>query len=130
MGIYAAGGIFAGTNPAYTKYELCHHIKTAKVKYLISEPELLGPLLEAADETGIEPKKIWVFHPLKEQTCPEGRVSWTDLLSHGSKDWVRFDSYEECSKTVAMRLFSSGTTGKIIPTNTTLCVSTRMELTT
>ena len=38
-------------------------------------------------------------------------TSWKDLLSHGEEDWVRFSDLATCRSTVAMRLFSSGTTG-------------------
>jgi acyl-CoA synthetase (AMP-forming)/AMP-acid ligase II len=49
LGIIAAGGIFAGTNPGYTQYELVHHVKTAKVRFLISEPEILSRTREFVD---------------------------------------------------------------------------------
>jgi len=111
LGIIAAGGVFAGTNPAYTPHELTHHINTAKVKYLISEPDVLEPLLSAAKECNVAAEKIWVFHPLPDQICPPGRTSWKQLLEHGEKEWVRFDDLQTCKNTTAMRLFSSGTTG-------------------
>lgn len=38
MGIVGSGGIFAGSNPSYTAYEVRHHIKTTKTKFLIVEP--------------------------------------------------------------------------------------------
>jgi acyl-CoA synthetase (AMP-forming)/AMP-acid ligase II len=49
LGIIAAGGVFTGTNPGYTQYELAHHIKTAKVRFLISEPEILSRTREFVD---------------------------------------------------------------------------------
>ncbi|KAF1992457.1 amp dependent CoA ligase [Aulographum hederae CBS 113979] len=111
LGIIGAGGIFAGTNPAYTPYEMSHHIKTAKIKFLISEPEILPSLLSAAKENNIHLDKIWIFHPLPTQTCPSGYTSYTSLLTAGSSDWVRFNDLETCRNTICMRLFSSGTTG-------------------
>jgi acyl-CoA synthetase (AMP-forming)/AMP-acid ligase II len=111
LGIIAAGGIFAGTNPGYTQYELAHHIKTAKVRFLISEPEILSNLQSAAKDCNIPQDKLWIFHPLPEQTCPQGSKSWEELLSHGEKDWVRFNDLKICSTTTAARMFSSGTTG-------------------
>ena len=111
LGIIAAGGIFAGSNPGYTQYELAHHIKTAKVRFLISEPEILSNLQAAAKECNIPQDNFWIFDPLPEQNCPEGAKSWQELLSHGEKDWVRFNDLKTCSATTAARLFSSGTTG-------------------
>lgn len=52
LGIIAAGGIFAGTNPSYTPFELAHHIKTSKAKFLITEPEMLDVILTSAKECG------------------------------------------------------------------------------
>lgn len=111
LGIIAAGGIFTGTNPGYTQYELAHHVKTAKVRFLISEPEILSNLQAATKECNIPQKNLWIFHPVLEQKCPEGSKSWQELLSHGEKDWVRFDNLKTSSTTAAARMFSSGTTG-------------------
>lgn len=110
LGTIGAGGIFAGTNPAYTPYELSHHIRAAKVKYLITEPEMLGAITEAADQCGIPTSNILVFNILG-QYIPEGFRSWETLLQHGEADWVRFDDLERAKTTQAARLFSSGTTG-------------------
>lgn len=111
LGIVGAGGIFTGTNPTYTLYELAHHLKTAKVRFLISEPEILNNLQAAAKGCNIPQQNLWIFHPLSEQKFPEGSKSWQELLSHGEKDWVRFNDLKTCSTTTAARMFSSGTTG-------------------
>ncbi|PGG98719.1 hypothetical protein GX51_06647 [Blastomyces parvus] len=105
-----AGGVFAGTNPAYTQFELAHHIKTAKVSFLISEPEILDNLLAAAKDTNVPTSNIWIFNT-QGRAVPPGHRSWTELLKHGEADWVRFDDPETCKNTTAARLFSSGTTG-------------------
>jgi 4-coumarate--CoA ligase len=109
-GIVAFGGIFAGTNPAYTKYELVHHIKTSRAKSLIVEPDLLQGALEAAKETGIPLSRIYIFDNQPGDKIPSGFQSWRSLLSHGEKDWVRL-SGEAAKTTTVARLFSSGTTG-------------------
>ena len=109
-GIVGAGGIFAGTNPSYTPYELVHHIKTADVKYLITEPEMLQPILEAAKECNIPNANILIFD-VQGQAIPQGFSSWETLLDYGEEDWVRFDDLNTAKTTEAARLFSSGTTG-------------------
>ena len=111
LGIIAAGGVFAGTNPSYTQYELEHHIKTAKIQYLITEPEMLEQIQAAAKAREIYLENLWIFNPLPDQKCPDGFKSWQELLKQGEKDWVRFDDFETCKTTVAARFFSSGTTG-------------------
>ncbi|CAI7629089.1 hypothetical protein N7533_008242 [Penicillium manginii] len=110
LAIIGAGGIFTGSNPAYTPHELAHHIKASESRFLISEPEILDPLLRAAGETGIPDRHVWVFDNLN-QPIPAKRQSWKELLSFGEEDWVRFDDIETAQSTTAARLFSSGTTG-------------------
>ena len=110
MGTIGAGGIFAGTNPAYTPFELAHHVRTAAVRYIITEPEMLGAITQAADECGIPRSNILIFNVLG-QKVPEGFKSWETLLGCGEEDWLRFDDFETAKTTQAARLFSSGTTG-------------------
>jgi 4-coumarate--CoA ligase len=110
LGIIAAGGIFAGTNPSYTPHELTHHIKTSRTNFLITEPEMLSQILDAAETCAVPRSNIWIFD-VHSQPLPSGFQSWTKLLTHGEADWHRFDSESECKDTVACRLFSSGTTG-------------------
>ncbi|KAL2065067.1 hypothetical protein VTL71DRAFT_4207 [Oculimacula yallundae] len=112
LGIIAAGGVFAGTNPSYTQFELVHHIKTAKTTFLITETEnnMHENAVAAAKECGIPDSKVWIFDALGNPV-PQGFRSWKELLGHGEKDWVRFDDEKTCKETTAARLFSSGTTG-------------------
>ena len=109
LAIIAAGGIFAGTNPGYTTFELVHHVKTSHTKFLIVEPELLDPILKAIKECNIPQKNIWMFDI--HQAPRDGFKSWSVLLDHGEQDWVRFDDEETSKNTTAARLYSSGTTG-------------------
>lgn len=111
LGIIGSGAIYTGTNPAYTEYELSHHIKTAKVKFIISEPEILWPLANAASACGIPSERMRIFDHLPQQQVTPGYASWSSLLTHGEANWVRFDDLETCQKTEAARMFSSGTTG-------------------
>ena len=110
LGVIGSGAITAGTNPAYTPYELAHHIRTAEVKYLITEPEMLGAVIEAADECKLPRSNILIFNILG-QAVPEGFKSWETLLQHGEEDWDRFSDLESAKTVQAARLFSSGTTG-------------------
>ncbi|KAK2756530.1 hypothetical protein FQN54_005423 [Arachnomyces sp. PD_36] len=110
LAVIGAGGVFSGTNPAYTHTELAHHIKTARVKFLISEPEILDNLTAAAKECNIPSSNIWVFN-VQNQPLPSGFRSWTELTKYGEEDWVRFNDEKTCDGTTAARLFSSGTTG-------------------
>lgn len=110
LGLVAAGCVFSGVNPAYTPYELAHTLKIAKVKYVLTQPDLLDGVLKAADQVGLPKSKIMIFNPNGEK-APPGFMQWNDLFQHGEKDWYRFDDLETSRTTSAARLFSSGTTG-------------------
>jgi 4-coumarate--CoA ligase len=110
LGTIGAGGIFAGTNPGYTPYELVHHTRTADVKYLITEPETLQSILAAAKECNISKSNILIFN-VNGQPVPQGFQSWDTLLDKGKDDWLCFDNLQTAKDTEAVRLFSSGTTG-------------------
>jgi len=110
-GVVAAGGIFAGTNPAYTPYELAHTLRTAKVKYVLVAPDLMDPVLQAVEDVDwLGRENVLIFNPSGEE-APAGFGQWSDLFNHGEQDWVRFDDLQTAKSTEAARLFSSGTTG-------------------
>ncbi|OQV02545.1 hypothetical protein CLAIMM_07730 [Cladophialophora immunda] len=111
LAIVGAGAVFAGTNPGYTPLELRHHVGITQATFLISEPELLDSLMQAAKDMRIPQSNVRVFNTQPHQSVPEGFTSWTDLMQHGEEDWVRFDDLDTCANTTAARLTSSGTTG-------------------
>ena len=110
LGIIGAGGIFTGTNPSSTSFELAHHMRASHTKFVITEPEMLEAVLAATKECKVAKSNILIFNVL-DQAVPGGFSSWKTLLSQGEEDWVRFDDIETAKKTEAARLFSSGTTG-------------------
>ncbi|KAF7183472.1 hypothetical protein CNMCM7691_003671 [Aspergillus felis] len=110
LAIIGAGSIYTGTNPSYTTMELSHHFKASDAKFVISEPEILAPVLAAVKERGIPEGNVLVFDVLGQEE-PAGRRSWKDLFNHGEQDWVAFDDLQRAKETPAARLFSSGTTG-------------------
>ncbi|EME84232.1 uncharacterized protein MYCFIDRAFT_152492 [Pseudocercospora fijiensis CIRAD86] len=109
LALIGAGGIFTGSNPAYTQYEIAHHAKTAKVKYILVEPELLPQILKGSENL-VDRKDIFIFN-IRGQACPEGFRSWEWLLEHGETDWIRFNGKDQCRRTAMARLTTSGTTG-------------------
>ncbi|KAJ0422950.1 hypothetical protein BJY00DRAFT_62817 [Aspergillus carlsbadensis] len=111
LAIVGCGGVFTGTNPAYTPHEIAHHFRASETRFVISEPEILSPILAAAKEVDIPESHIRIFDTMTSQTIPPGRVSWKELFNHGEADWVSFDDLEKAQSTAAARLFSSGTTG-------------------
>ncbi|KAH8725360.1 4-coumarate-CoA ligase-like protein [Phaeosphaeriaceae sp. PMI808] len=112
IGILSFGGIFAGVNPSHTPYELSHAFKTAEVKALIVEPELLPNALKAAKQANIPQSHIFVFDHQTSVTIPwNDSESWRYLMVQGERKWKGWDSERRSKQTVAARLFSSGTTG-------------------
>jgi acyl-coenzyme A synthetase/AMP-(fatty) acid ligase len=85
-------------------------MKTARAKFLISEPEILQAALKAAKETKVPRGNIWIFD-VHGQPLPAGWRTWGELLTHGEDDWVRFNDLKTAQQTTAGAFFSSGTTG-------------------
>ena len=123
LAIIGSGGVWAGTNPAYTPLELTHHIRTTAAKFIICEPELLPQILPAAKSLGIPDSRVIVFHPLPNQTCPANFASYRSLLNYGEDDWVQFTHPDQSKQTTACRYTSSGTTG--LPK---ACINTHFNL--
>ena len=110
LGIVGAGAIFTGTNPTYTSFEMAHHMRTSRTKFVITEPEMLQPVLAATKDCNIARSNVLIFD-VPGQAVPESFRSWETLLSQGEDEWVRFNDLATAKKTEAARLFSSGTTG-------------------
>lgn len=110
LAIVGAGGIFTGSNPGYTSYELKHHIKTSHAKYIIGEPSLLHTILQAAKDVNVPTTRILAFDAV-DKAPYEGVRSWETLLQHGEEDWIRFDDDHTQRTTVANLGFTSGSTG-------------------
>ena len=110
LGIIGAGGIFTGTNPSSTPFELAHHMRASHTTFVITEPEMLEAILAATKECNLPKSSVLIFNVL-DQAVPEGFSSWETLLSQGEEDWVRFNDIKAAKETEAARLFSSGTTG-------------------
>ncbi|KAF2200694.1 amp dependent CoA ligase [Delitschia confertaspora ATCC 74209] len=108
LGIIAAGGVFTGSNPGYTAYEIAHHINITHAKFVICQPEIVKPILDAKHDV---PKSNIFMFDTDGQAIPSGFQSWTTLLNQGEADWHRFNDLETAANTTAMLLFSSGTTG-------------------
>ncbi|KAL2829359.1 hypothetical protein BJY01DRAFT_261280 [Aspergillus pseudoustus] len=110
LGVVAAGGVFAGTNPAYTEFKVTHHLKTANAKFAISESQIVAPVLAAAKAIGMPVSNMWIFNE-SDPHLPPGMKSWRSLLQAGHGDAVRFEGLEIAKNTGAAIFFSSGTTG-------------------
>jgi 4-coumarate--CoA ligase len=112
LSIIGAGYVFTGTNPFYTQTELNHAIKIAKVKLVLSEPEILPNIKLALAASGIDiGKKLFVLDTRTGQSVPSTLRLWRTLCEYGSRDWIRFDDYYRQFNTTACLFFTSGTIG-------------------
>ena len=76
--------MFSGSNPGYTAFEMAHHINTVHAKFVICQPEILQPILDA--KTELSPSNIFIFDT-EGQEVPKGFRSWNYLFEHGEVDW-------------------------------------------
>jgi acyl-CoA synthetase (AMP-forming)/AMP-acid ligase II len=115
LAIVGAGGIFVGTNPAYTKYELEHALKITGAEYILCEAEedAISSISQAMATSGLAPQeRLLVLDVRPGQNIPSQSLkSWRTLLDHGESEWHRFTSSRAQSSTTAAFFFSSGTTG-------------------
>ncbi|KAL9589906.1 MAG: hypothetical protein Q9203_001292 [Teloschistes exilis] len=109
LAIIGAGGRFTGSNPSYTSFELNHHVRVSRAKFLIAEPPMLATTLQSAHDCQIPETRVFAFDS-KHQVPITGQRSWTTLLDHGEADWVTFDDPEQAKITIASFSFTSGTT--------------------
>ncbi|KAK5118953.1 hypothetical protein LTR62_000164 [Meristemomyces frigidus] len=87
LGIIGAGGVFFGTNPAYTSYELQHALQTSKAKFVITEEALPPALRKPVAQLGIQDKCVLFADQADVAFRPgKGRQSWRSLLQHGEED--------------------------------------------
>lgn len=111
LAIVGAGGRCTGTNPSYTKHELNHTIRTARVRFVLAEPDVLGNILVSMGENGLDAKDaLWVLDTQPSHEVPQNLRSWKALLEHGEQDWIRFDD-EKSSHQICQLFNTSGTTG-------------------
>jgi 4-coumarate--CoA ligase len=105
--IIGAGAVFTGVNPAYTPDELVHHMELTKPSLIVVEPQLLEKAIEAADSLGIPRDKIFAFDHSSKTVLPNIR-SWSELMSHGEKDW---ETVSDPRRAIAQYASTSGTSG-------------------
>lgn len=107
LGIMAAGGIFTGTNPGYTAFEVEHHLRLCKVRFMVASVSSLDVAKKASNAAGLPTENIFVFNP-RYDDVPFDCQSWWRLIEHGEANWepVSDPVNEPCCY-----ISSSGTSG-------------------
>ncbi|KAK8238704.1 amp dependent CoA ligase [Phyllosticta capitalensis] len=110
LGVVGAGGIYAGSNPAYKVDELTHQFHTARPRFIITNPELVPAVVEAAKSCDLPALTVFVLG----QSAVDSDVcrSFDELLVHGESHWVTFQTEEQAKSTPAGYFTTSGTTGR------------------
>lgn len=73
LAIIGAGGISVGTNPSYTKHELAHAVKLAKIKFVLAEPEILANVQTALQENDVDiGSRLYILDTQAGQSVPAG----------------------------------------------------------
>ncbi|KAL0934682.1 4-coumarate- ligase [Colletotrichum truncatum] len=113
LGIVATGCVFSGANPAYTVPELVHQMVNTAASAVLTHPNHLEQVLEAAAKANVPKSRIFQFSDIENQTR-HGIHDWRDMIGTpaqaDSYQWPEL-SAEESTKTVATINYSSGTTG-------------------
>lgn len=110
LAIIGAGGLFTGSNPAFTPSEFGDHIKITRARFIITEADFLTKLTATAEASGVLSSRIFVMNPAHSDTS-RNSGSIQDLLRHGEADWTRFVDEHTAKNTAAALLSTSGTTG-------------------
>ena len=87
LGTIGTGGVYTGTNPSCTPYELVHCLRTSGTEFIITKPEMLETVVVATDECKIPKKNILIFN-IPDQPISEGFRSWETLMSQGEAEWL------------------------------------------
>ena len=108
LAIIGAGCRVIGGNPGHTVFEIRQAFAVCNVKLVITEPQLLDKVQEAAKECTECP----LIHTYGNTilSSEKGINSCSDLMRHGEQSWITLTE-EEARKEEAAYFATSGTTG-------------------
>ena len=108
LAIIGAGCRVIGGNPGHTVFEIRQTLAVCNVKLVITEPQLLDKVREAAKECTECP----LIHTYGDTILSSEKASdsCNDLMQHGEQDWMTLTEEEAREEEVAY-FATSGTTG-------------------
>ena len=109
LAIIGAGGIFTGTNPAYTATELSRHLRNTRARFVVSDSDLLPKISVSVSDCGLPVSNVFVLGDEDKDFDPY--QPYEALLSSGESDWITFSGFDEAKRTTAALLSTSGTSG-------------------
>ncbi|KFA67002.1 hypothetical protein S40285_06257 [Stachybotrys chlorohalonatus IBT 40285] len=118
MGIWMAGGIFTGANPAFTGRELAFQLKDSAASIIIAAEDNYHVAVQAARGSGMTADRVFVSDTdMPDSTRAKRQFSggarhWTDLIASRDKgDHFIWCEPENPRNAVCTINYSSGTTG-------------------
>ncbi|KAF2967575.1 hypothetical protein GQX73_g5991 [Xylaria multiplex] len=109
-GVIAAGGTFAGIAPSVKEAELVTYIQAGCVSWLCASAEFFNLALTTAKKMGIDESRVILFDPPGRES-EERQLSFSSLLGSDESVWQNPCKGGDPTKMVAMRQYTSGTTG-------------------
>ncbi|KAG8533018.1 putative NRPS-like protein biosynthetic cluster [Bacidia gigantensis] len=110
LAIVGAGGVYTGSNPAYTPTEMIRQIQCTDTRFLISDSDALAKVSMTAFENVLPASRIFQINAKGQQALPDF-ATWETLSGHGEGDCAKISSIEEAKGTTAALLSTSGTSG-------------------
>ena len=110
-GVIAAGGVFAGINPAGTTTEVQSSITSADAKWVSAAPDLLEQAEAAARNYGLPGSRILVFDAKPGVSYSGPLHKFSDLLRSDETAWKPYVGAKEPKNRSCFRILTSGSTG-------------------
>ena len=110
-GIIAAGGIFCPLQTSDKPAEVIHQLKAASVKWLFASSRSFDLAVETAEAAGLPASKVFLYDPPGLDAGSTAPHTLSRLLSTDYSKWQNPNAGRDPTKILAMRMFSSGTTG-------------------
>ncbi|KAF2091041.1 amp dependent CoA ligase [Saccharata proteae CBS 121410] len=110
LAIIGAGGVFTGTNPAYTADELTHHFNLTRPRFIVTEHDFYQTVRQAAESNAIPSDSLFVLDGIGRSLDPDFQ-SINELRACPGQDWIQFDDEKRSTETPVGLFSTSGTTG-------------------
>ncbi|KAF1812719.1 4-coumarate-CoA ligase [Eremomyces bilateralis CBS 781.70] len=110
-GVVAAGGVFSAASPSFTPPELARQIKQGLSNLLVCSPDLESVAVQAAEAAGLGKDRVLVLQSSPTWSLAPVQGS-NQVISSKRLTWKRITDRKELEDSLAILLYSSGTTGE------------------
>jgi 4-coumarate--CoA ligase len=110
LGVIAAGGVYSAASPSSTASDLERQLRTSNSRLVICDVDHAQVVTDAFDGCNIPREHIIVTDPQSSKVF-RALEGTKELLSSASLDWERVTDASALRRSLAVILWSSGTTG-------------------